>query len=293
MHTFVEIYLYAIAWVSLLFVLIHGFSQDLKHKQTEVRCPAFFYVTIDFTTTRLSLGIWQAQSILAYMKNFKILVSLLIMVAAVGWVSCTNDNNDVINEEPYFKVSPVTINARGVVPFSETFTIHTNQSWIITKKPSWVSLDTTKGIGDKKISITIKSSEKNYRTDNIVISSEDKEFEESIEIQQNGNTLSVLTGDYKGSEVTKGVFKGTDNKQYAYEHVITVEFVVNGSHLASEYGVTGSTIQGALSDGIHVVKIKIYSNRASTSFTYRAFATNKVTGKKVYGIEKTIVSSLN
>lgn len=216
-----------------------------------------------------------------------------MVVTTVGWVSCTGDDNDVTNEAPYFEVSPVTINARGVVPFTETFKVCTNQAWIITEKPLWISLDATEGIGDKEIGITITSSEKNYRAGNIVISSEDKKFEESIEIQQNGNILSVSTGDYKGSKITKGVFKGTDNKQYSYEHIITVEFVVNGSHLASEYGVTGSTIQGALSDGIHSTKIKVYSNRESTSFTYRAFATSKATGKKVYGIEKTIVSSSN
>ena len=106
-------------------------------------------------------------------------------------------------------------------------------------------------------------------------------------------TLSAVTGDYKGSKVTKGAFMGTDRKQYEYEHKITVEFSVNGSHLASEYGVTGSTIQGALSDGVHSTTVTVYSNRASTTFTYRAFATNKSTGEKVYGKENTIVSSSN
>lgn len=86
-----------------------------------------------------------------------------MVVTTVGWVSCTGDDNDVTNEAPYFEVSPVTINARGVVPFTETFKVCTNQAWIITEKPLWISLDATEGIGDKEIGITITSSEKNYR----------------------------------------------------------------------------------------------------------------------------------
>lgn len=93
--------------------------------------------------------------------------------------------------------------------------------------------------------------------------------------------------------VTAGAFMGTDRKQYKYEHKITVKFSVNGSHLASEYGVTGSTMQGSVSDGVHSTVITLYSNKASTSFTYRAFATRKSNGEKVYGAEKTIISSSN
>ena len=225
-------------------------------------------------------------------------IAYILSVLCLGFVclclpSCGGDDDDATEEAPYFNVSTITLSAKGVVPYTGNFTVNTNLQWQVKEKPSWVTLDAMEGKGKQDVGVTISTSDKNYRTGDIVIASSDKRYEKTIEVRQNGNTLSAVTGDYKGSKVTKGAFMGTDRKQYEYEHKITVEFSVNGSHLASEYGVTGSTIQGALSDGVHSTTVTVYSNRASTTFTYRAFATNKSTGEKVYGKENTIVSSSN
>lgn len=222
-----------------------------------------------------------------------ILSGLCIGFSCLSFISCGNDGDDAAEEAPYFNVSTITLSAKDAVPYTGSFTVNTNLQWLITDKPSWVTLDVMEGKGKQDVGVTITTSDKNYRTGNIVIASSDMKYEKTIEVRQNGNTLSAVTGDYKGAKVTKGAFMGTDKKQYTYEHKITVEFSINGSHLASEYGVTGSTIKGSLSDGTHSTTVTVYSNNASTSFTYRAFATRKSTGEKVYGAEKTIVSSSN
>lgn len=218
----------------------------------------------------------------------------LLSVLSIGLVFAACDGDDNATEEtPYFNVSKTFLSAKGEVPYTGSFTINTNLQWLIKEKPSWVTLSATEGIGKQDVEVIISTSDKNYRTGNIVVTSLDKQYEQTINVSQNGNTLSAVTGEYKGSKVTSGDFLGTDKKHYMYEHKITVEFSINGSHLASEYGVTGSTIQGSLSDGVHSTMITLYSNNASTSFTYRAFATRKANGEKVYGAEKTIISSQN
>ena len=224
---------------------------------------------------------------------WSLLTFMMVATLSLGFASCGDDDDDVATESPYLNLSTTTLSARGNVPYTGSFTINTNQQWAIMEKPSWVAIDVTEGKGQQEVTATISSSDKNYRTGNIVVATIDRQLEKTVEVRQNGNTLSAVTGDYKGSKVTKGAFMGTDKKQYEYEHKITVEFSINGSHLASDYGVTGSTIQGTLSDGVHSTTLTLYSNRAATSFTYRAFATNKSTGEKVYGAEKTIVSSSN
>jgi len=228
------------------------------------------------------------------MKQLSYILTVLCLgLVSFGFTSCGDDDDDAPEETPYLNVSTVTLSAKGEVPYNGVFTVNTNLKWLITDKPSWVQLNVTEGEGKQEVEVSISSSDKNFRTGNIIVASADRQYEKTVEIRQNGNTLSAVTGEYKSSKVTKGAFMGTDRKQYEYEHKITVEFSINGSHLASEYGVTGSTIQGALSDGVHATTVTLYSNRASTTFTYRAFATNRSTGEKVYGIEKTIVSSSN
>ena len=221
------------------------------------------------------------------------LLVLFICILGISFVSCGDNGDNTVEEMSYFNVSTVTLSAKGEVPYTGSFTIDTNLQWSIIEKPSWVSLDVMEGTGKKNVRVTITSSDKNFRSGNIVVTSSTRQYEKTIRINQNGNTLSAITGEYKGSKVTSGAFLGTDKQVYKYEHKITVEFSINGSHLASSYGVTGSTIQGALSDGVHSTVVTLYSNHASTSFTYRAFATRKSNGDSVYGTEKTIISSQN
>ncbi len=224
------------------------------------------------------------------LKLYKfILLSFLIPVLFVACDESVED--DMLDEDPFLDVSAISINANGIVPFTDIFEIKSNLQWVISEHPSWVDLDKTEGENNQTITINISSSEKNHRTGNIEIMSADGNFSKTVEIKQNGNTLSAVTGDYLYSKVTAGAFKGTDNKQYKYKHEIYVEFFINGSHLASEYGVTGSTIKGSLKDGKHSTKLLLYSNRERTTFTYRAFATKKSTGEKVYGEERTIISA--
>lgn len=226
------------------------------------------------------------------MRNFceKYLLFLFVGLAGCVTVACSEDETET-EEAPYLNVSPIRLDTKGVVPYNGTFTVRTNRKWVVVGKPSWVELDMMEGNGEQTVNVAVSSSQKNYRTGHIAIVSADSVYKKDVEIFQNGNTLSVVTGDYVSSKVTSGAFMGTDGRQYKYKHEITVGFVANGSHLASEYGVTGSTIKGSLSDGEHTTNVLLYSERPMTQFTYKAFATNKSTGQKVYGREKTIVSS--
>lgn len=223
-------------------------------------------------------------------KNLFLLLSIGL---GSGLASCSEDTKEAVEELPFMNVSPIHLNAKGEVPYTGTFTINTNQTWNIEEKPSWVTLDAMKGNGEQVVTASISTSEKNFRSGNIVISTLDRNFTETIEVAQNGNTLSVVTGEHLSSKVTSGAFMGPNKNQYKYKHELTLEFSVNGSHLASEYGVTSSAITGFLTDGKHQTVVTLLSNRPATTFTYRAYAIDKATGNKVYGLEKTTVSSAN
>ena len=197
---------------------------------------------------------------------------LFLFVGLMGcWLLACSSDEDETQEEPYLNVSPIRLDAKGIVPYEETFTVRTNLPWVVAEKPSWVELDVMEGNGEQEVSVSISSSQRNYRTGQIILASTDSVYKKAVEVSQNGNTLSAVTGDYISSKVTSGAFRGTDGKQYKYKHEITVGFAINGSHLASEYGVTGTTIKGSLSDGEHTAKVTLYSNRSMTKCLRRHF----------------------
>ena len=201
-----------------------------------------------------------------------------------------NGEEEEMVEPPYFKDGSSYVTIKTNAPASGSFTVETNRSWVITEKPAWCELDVMEGTGETVVNVSIQTSTANQRIGYIKVFCADLQKEKIVEVKQNGNTLSVSTGQYKGSVVTYGTFKGTNNRMYKYEHKIKVEFTINGSHLASECGVTGSAFKGITSDGTHEATVTLLSDYASASFTYQAFATNKATGVKVYGKEVDIVS---
>lgn len=213
-----------------------------------------------------------------------------VMLAVTAFTACGDDEDEEITEPPYFNDSTIYVKISADAPASNTFTVGTNQAWNITEKPTWCELDITEGVGEAVVDVTVNSSSKNHRSGKIIVQSADLQHKKTVIVKQNGNTLSVITGNYTGSDVTYGSFKGTDNKLYKYQHKIKVEYTINGSHLASQCGVTGSAYLGITSDGVQTATITLLTNNASSTFTYRAFAINKNTGEKIYGEEKKIVS---
>lgn len=215
------------------------------------------------------------------MKTFRIniFITLLLLIFS----ACSTDLND--DQPPYFRVDSNTLSVKET-PYKDSIFIDTNQSWNIKEKTSWITLDKNEGDGSGYLTVTVTTSTADSRIGEICITSTDETFEEIINVKQNGNTLSVITGDCisinKGSN---GYIVGTNH--YKYRHDFRVEFTIHGSHLASEMGIRSmNKITGNLSDGVHTCTCTAYSNSSSVTLLYKAYAKRKSDGSYVYGEEK-------
>lgn len=223
------------------------------------------------------------------MKSLQIQLLKVWLLLPFLFIACSNEDDVEIDQPAYLRVKPVTISVKEA-PFSGNFTVNTNLQWIVKEKPSWVTLDKDKGNGTEDINLSITTSTVNSRTGEIVVISEDGLMEGIVEVTQNGNTLSVVTGECISTKKGTSGYKW-ENKIYKYKHEFTLEFTVHGSHLASEIGVTGHTIKGAFSDKTYNVVSTVYSDNSLVSLSYKAFAKNKLTGSYVYGKEKKAYSN--
>lgn len=230
------------------------------------------------------------------MRKFYLLCCALCMISTFGACDIEelkrriSGEEEEMVEEPYFKESTNYIIIKTDAPASGTFTVETNRAWKVTEKPEWCELEVMEGVGQKTVNVSIQTSTPNQRIGYIKVFCAELQKERTIEVKQNGNTLSIKTGDCKRTVVTPGSFLGTDKRLYKYEHKVTVEFTINGAHLASECGVTGSTFKGINSDGTYEAVITYLTSTASHTVNYRAFATDKATGKKIQGVEKSVIS---